>query len=182
MNSNDKTARKLTVSVMAVIILTFCLCITTYALVLATVSVENNIFQTGTVQINLNDGKPVIEEHEFLFEPGMTVMKTFFLENQSTWDVYYKIYFDNVKGGLATVLEVTIQDGDKVLFNGTAAELNRANVGAADDVLRMNERRELTVTFHYPEEAGSSTQNQRLSFDMCTDAVQTKNNPNKAFD
>ncbi len=182
MSKNNKTAKKLTVSIVAVIILSFCLCITTYALVRETVSVENNIFQTGTVQINLNDGKPVIEEHEFLFEPGMTVEKSFFLENQSTWDVYYKIYFDNVKGGLATVLEITIRDGDKVLFIGTAAELNKTNVGVADDVLRINEHRELTVTFHYPKEVGNSTQNQMLSFDMCADAVQTKNNPNKAFE
>ncbi len=182
MNQNSTTGKKLTASIAAIIILTLCLSITTYALVRETVSVENNIFQTGTVQINLNDGKPVIEEHEFLFEPGMTVKKDFFLENQSTWDVYYKIYFDNVKGGLATILEITIQDKDTILFSGTAAELSRANVGAADDVLRINERRELTVTFHYPEETGNSTQNQRLSFDMCADAVQTKNNPNKNFD
>lgn len=182
MNSNNKTTKKLTASIAAVIILTLCLSITTYALVRETVCVENNIFQAGTVQINLNDGKPVIEEHEFLVEPGMTVEKPFFIKNQSTCDVYYKIYFDNVKGGLATILEITIKDGDKVLFTGTAADLSRINVGAADDVLRINERKELTVTFHYPEKEGNITQNQRLSFDMCADAVQTRNNPNKAFD
>ena len=77
MSKNNKTAKKLTVSLTAVIILSFCLCITTYALVRETVSVENNIFQTGVVQINLNGGKPVIEEHEYLFEPGMTVEKPF---------------------------------------------------------------------------------------------------------
>ena len=182
MNSNNRTAKKLTVSIATIIILTLCLSITTYALVRETVSVENNIFQTGTVRINLNDGKPVIEEHEFLFEPGMTVKKDFFLENQSTWDVYYKIYFDKVEGGLATVLEITIQDKDTILFTGTAVELSRANVAAADDMLRVNERRELTVYFHYPEKAGNNTQNLKLSFDMCADAVQTKNNPNRNFD
>jgi len=179
---DNNTGRKLTVSIAAIVILTICLSITTYALVRETVSVENNIFHTGTVEINLNDGKPVIEEHEFLFEPGMTVEKPFFIKNQSTCDVYYKIYLDNVKGGMATILEIIIKDGDKVLYAGTAAELSRSNVGAADDMLHINERKELTVTFHYPEKEGNITQNQRLSFDLCADAVQTKNNPNKAFD
>ena len=147
MNDNSKTAKKLTGSIIAVVVLALCLCITTFALVWATVSVDNNLFHTGTVKINLNDGKPVIEEHEFLFEPGMTVKKDFFIENESTCDVYYKLYFDNVNGGLADVLQITVKDGDRTLYQGTAAELNRTEVTAADDVLKIKERRELTVYF-----------------------------------
>ena len=79
MNGNTNIVRKLRWSIFVVIILVICLCATTYALVLATISVNNNEFQTGTVQINLNDGNPVIKEHEFLFEPGMTVVKDFFV-------------------------------------------------------------------------------------------------------
>ena len=182
MNDNSKTAKKLTGSIIAAIVLAICLCITTFALVWATVSVDNNLFHTGTVKINLNDGKSVIEEHEFLFEPGMTVKKDFFIENQSTWDVYYKLYFDNVAGGLADVLQITVKDGEKTLYKGTAENLKRNAVAAAVDVLKIKERRELTVYFHFPEEAGNSAQNLTLTFDMCADAVQTKNNPNKLFD
>lgn len=73
-NKQEKhTAKKLAASVLAIIILSVCLYITTYALVMVSVSVPDNYFQTGSVGINLNNGKPVIEEHEFLFEPGMTV-------------------------------------------------------------------------------------------------------------
>lgn len=181
MSNNSATSKKLTASVVAVIFLAICLCMTTFALVWATVSVDNNLFHTGMVKINLNDGKPVIEEHEFLFEPGMTVKKDFFIENQSTWDVYYKLYFTDVEGGLANVLDITVKDGDRTLYQGKASDLTRENVGAADDVLRLNERRELTVYFHFPEEAGNRTQNLVLTFSMSADAVQTKNNPNKLF-
>ena len=181
MANNSKTAKKLTGSIITVIILAVCLCITTFSLVWATISVDNNLFRTGSVKINLNDGKPVIEEHEFLFEPGMTVKKDFFIENESTWDVYYKLYFENVTGGLADVLKITVNDGEKTLYQGTVKDLNRTDVTAADDVLKIKERRELTVYFHFPEEAGNDTQNLTLTFDMCADAVQTKNNPNKAF-
>jgi len=131
-----KTAKKLTGGIVAIVILALCLCITTFALVYASVSVNNNIFHTGEVKINLNDGKPVIQEHEFLFEPGMTVVKDFFVENESTWDVYYRLYLDNVSGGLADVLTITVKDGDKTLYSGTANELTRQNVLAADDTLK----------------------------------------------
>ena len=182
MDKANKTAKKLTASVAAVIVLAVCLCITTFALVYSTVAVDNNLFQTGEIKINLNDGKPVIEEHEYLFEPGMTVEKDFFLENQGTWDVYYKLYFDNVEGGLVDVLEVAIRDGDTVLFGGKIADLTKEKVGAAEDILKLNERRDLTISFHYPEEAGNSGQAQYLAFDLKADAVQTKNNPNRLFE
>lgn len=179
---NEHTSKKITFSILTIIALILCLCVTTYALVMISVSVPNNSFITGNISINLNDGKPVIEEEEFLFEPGMTVKKDFFIENRSTWAVYYKIYFDGVEGDLASVLQITVFDGEKILFQGTAEELSRANVQAADDVLRINEKRNLTIAFHYPENVGNSTQNNSLSFNLCAEAVQTKNNPNKVFD
>ena len=179
--TDSKTSKRLTGGIAAVIVLAVCLCITTFALVYATVSVENNLFRTGEVRINLNDGKPVIREHEFLFEPGMTVVKDFFIENDSTGDVYYRIYLDNVSGGLGSVLTVTIKEGDKVLYNGTANELNVRSVTAADDILKIGQRRELTAVFHYPEDKGNDTENLDLTFTMCAEATQTKNNPNKLF-
>ena len=181
MSNDSKTSKRLTGGIITVILLVICLCLTTFALVWTTVSVDNNLFHTAKVEINLNDGDPVIQEYEYLFAPGTTVEKHFFLENKSTGDVYYKLYFDKVKGGLSDVLEITVMDGERVLYRGTAKELNRTNVGAADDILRLNERRELTVYFRFPEEVGNSAQGLTLSFDLCADAVQVRNNPNKLF-
>lgn len=180
--ANRTTEKKLTGGILAIIVLAICLCITTFALVWASVSLENNLFHTGKVELNLNDGKPVIHENEFIFEPGMTVEKEFFLKNNSTWSVYYKLYFDNISGGLADVLEISIKDGDKVLYKGTANELNSRNVIAADDILQIKEKKVLTVVFYFPEDKGNSTQNLDLTFTLCADATQTKNNPNKLFD
>lgn len=182
MKRSSKTKKRLKGSIVAVIVLAICLCITTYAIVWASVSVNENVFQTGKVQINLNGGEPVIKEREFLFEPGMTVQKEFFIENKSTCDVYYKLYFTNAEGGLADILEITITDGDKTLYRGTAAELNRTAVSAAENSLGLNERRDLMISFHYPENADNRGQACTLTFDLCADAVQTKNNPQKLFD
>lgn len=167
MSVKSKISQKFTVSVIVIALLVLYLCITTFAV---GVAVGNDVFPAGEVKINLNDGKPVINENEFLFEPGMTVEKEFFLENQSTWDVDYKLYFDNIEGSLADVLDVTVLEGDNVLLAGKISELTRVNVGAADKVLRFNEHKNLTVLFHFPEDAGNSTQNQQLSFTVNADA------------
>ena len=177
----SKTVRRLTGGIITIIILAICLTMTTFALVYASVKVENNVFAKGKVKINLNDGNPVIREHEFLFEPGMTVKKDFFIENDSTTDVYYKLYLDNVSGGLADVLTVTVKDGEKTLYSGVAREMTRVDTLAADDVLKIGERRSLTVYFHFPENAGNAAQNLDLTFTLCADAVQVKNNPQKTF-
>lgn len=181
-NKATATSRKLKVGILAIIVLTLCLCITTYALVMVFVSVPDNYFKTGSVSVNLNDGKPVIEEREFLFEPGMTVTKEFFVENCSTQDVYYRLYMDEVKGELATVLQITISHDDKVLYQGTAAELSKANATASDDTLRLKEKRSLTISFYYPTNAENTAPNFSLSFNLCAEAVQAKNNPNRLFD
>lgn len=81
--SEAKTEKKLTGGIVAIVILALCLTITTFALVYATVSVDNNLFHTGEVKINLNDGNPVIYEHEFLFEPGMTVKRSSSLKTRA---------------------------------------------------------------------------------------------------
>ena len=182
MKNDSKTAKRLRGNIIIVIVLALCLAITTFALIYESVSVEDNLFHTGSVKINLNDGKPVIRENEFLFEPGMTVKKDFFIENESTWDVYYKIYMDDVTGGLAKVLDVTIKDGDKTLYHGTPAELNRKQVSTADEILKVNQKKTLTVYFHFPENAGNDAQSLDLTFTMCAEATQTKNNPNREFD
>lgn len=181
-NTKKNISKKMTGSIMLTVILSICLCITTFALVYATVSVDNNLFNTGKVEINLNDGNPVIREHEFLFEPGMTVKKDFFIENNSSWSVYYKLYFDHVSGGLADVLEIAVKDDENTLYEGTASTLNRVDVQAVEEMLQVGEKKILSVYFHFPENRGNDTKNLTLAFDMSADAVQTKNNPERVFD
>ena len=101
-----KTRSRLTGGIIAVIVLAVCLVVTTVALAYSIASVRDNTFATGGIRINLNDGEPVIRPDEFLFEPGMTVKKDFFIENDSTGTVYYRLYFAGVSGDLADVLEV----------------------------------------------------------------------------
>ena len=102
-------------------------------------------------------------------------------KNDSTCDVYYRLYLDQVAGGLSSVLQVTILDGDKTLYSGTADTLVRQNAVAADDMLKIGQRRDLTIVFHYPETAGNATQGLDLTFTLCAEATQVRNNPDKQF-
>lgn len=182
MKNNHQTDRQLALSVILIVVLALCLAGTTFALAYSMVSVEDNLFQTGVVSIDLNGGKPIINDTEAIFEPGMTLKRDFYLKNESTCDVYYKLYFENVSGGLAELLEVRVCNGEEILFAGTVRELNRQNVAAAEDVLKLGENRQLQIYFHLPQEAGNAAQNQYLTFDFAAEAVQTKNNTNKEFD
>ncbi len=182
MHNKKNTEKKVTGSLVTIFILALCLCITTFALAWSILSVENNLFHTGSVKINLNDGKPVIEEHEFLFEPGMTVEKQFYIENLSTWDVWYRLYFENVEGGLADTLEVTLRDGDNVLWSGSPNDMSKDKTAATADMLKIHQKKNLILSLHFPETAGNEAQGLSLSFDIAADAVQTKNNPNRLFD
>ena len=110
----------------------------------------------------------------------MTVKKDFFIENDSTGTVYYRLYFAGVSGDLADVLEVTVKDGDRLLYVGTPNQLK--DTQAADDLLAVGQRRTLTMYFHFPEATGSGAQGKDLTFTLCADATQTKNNPQRLFD
>jgi len=180
MNSDAKVMRKIAGSIVIIVLLSLCLAVTSFALY-TSVRVDGNTFATGNVTINLNDGVPVISEHEFIFEPGMTVVKDFFVESTSSDDIYYKLYFEDVSGTLASVMQITVSDGDKALYAGTAVTLNRSNVIAADDILKPSERRNLTITFHFPPESGNEYQDASLGFTMCAEAVQVRNNPDRQF-
>ncbi len=172
---------RLKLGVIILVILLFILCTLTFTLVYSIVSVESNIFRTGSVSINLNDGNPIIEDEECRFGPGMIVEKEFFIENNSTYSVYYKLYFENVGGDLADVLVVTIYNGEEIMYQGTASELSRDKVLAANDELKINEKRVLKISFEFPEEAGNLADDPVLKFDLSADAVQTKNNPDRLF-
>lgn len=181
---HSPTARRLTLSLLVMAALLVGLCVTTYALMRLSVEISDNSFTTGKISIDLNGGRAVITEEEFIFEPGMTVEKPFYLKNNSTWPVYYKLYMENVRGGLATVLQVSILDKESrdVLYSGSPASLSRETLDALDDALGVGQKREFIIRFYFPPAAGNTAQNLSLSFNLSAEAVQTKNNDLKQFD
>ena len=183
-DSDSETHKKLRRSMFIAVLLALMLGVTTFALITSMVEVKDNHFDTGVVKINLNDGKPVISEDEYIFEPGMRVVKDFFIENEGSIDAYYKIYLEDVKGDLADVLQLTIREKgtDKILYQGTAKNLTRGSAAVDEAVLSAGERKDLTIRFYFPKERGNEAQDKTLSFKMGATATQVRNNPDHSFE
>ena len=174
-----------------------CFVTTTFALISNKVTVEDNYYQTGTLKVDINGGNPIIEENEFNFEPGMTVVKSFYIENRSTCDVYYRLYLDELKGDLANIIEITItiddddnnSSNDTVLFsNVKASNLSKDSINDfikdnpnSVDELDEGESKSYKIYFHYPSDSNNSGQDKSLSFKLSVEATQSKNNTNKEF-
>lgn len=196
-NAKSNIPRRITINIVTIIILALCLCITTFALV-SSIWVKNNIFETGYVDIDLwgqyyeatkttdNPDKSIIREGDFLFEPGMTVERPAIVTNKSSDPVYCKLYFTDIdkNGKLADILEITIKDGEKVLYKGKASQFTGTNADsmALDKTkIAVGAQKEYTVLFHYPKDEGNSGQGQWLSFTMKAEAVQVRHNGNAEF-
>lgn len=203
-NAKNNIQRRLTINLVTIIILAICLCITTFALV-SSMWVRNNTFDTGKVDIDLwgqyyestknttdpkGPDKSIIHDSEFRFEPGMTVVKPAYVTNKSSDPVYCKLFFKDISGDLADILEITIKDGTNVLYQGKASNLTGENNGTDADSkkyalgtteIAKDATKEYTVIFHYPKNEGNSGQGKCLEFTMVAEAVQTKNNPNAEF-
>lgn len=174
------TSKKLTIGIIVLILLSIALFITTTALVYSMLSESDALFESARVEIDLNGGLPIIDETGFA--PGMTIEKEFFIKNNGSADVYYKLFFDNLKGDLVDLVEITILDKDKVLYEGSAKELSEALVGTVSDPLLRGDKKILTARFYLPDDVGNSAQEQLFNFDLHAIAVQTKNNPDRLFD
>lgn len=177
------TRRRWLGSAAVTVLLALGLMVTTLAVALSVAVRPDDIFSTGVIQLNLNDSQPVITEGEYLFEPGMTVRKSFFLENEGA-ECWYKLYFADVHGSLAASLEVTVSDGSAVLFSGKLSDLTRERAeiaGSLPPAGTAGSRRDMAIVFHLPEDAGNGAQGGTLSFDLCADGTQVRNNPGKNF-
>lgn len=175
---NNNRKRRLAVSVLVLVLLIGMCVLTAYAASLITREVKDNYFQTGVIDIELQADKIDLNN----IEPGGTYVRNFSIVNKGTWEVYYKVYFSDIKGALKDVLEVTIYPKDhpgEVLFSGSLGDMTQRQVQLADDTLDVGEIKELTVSFHFPEERGNDTQERSCEFKICATAVQTKNNPNR---
>ena len=95
--------------------------------------------------------------------------------------MWYKIYFANIQGELADELEAVIYDGQKEVWSGNIKELNEASVIAAEESLAPGQKKNLILKLHLPKVKDNNVQDLRMSFDVLSEAVRTKNNPGKLF-
>lgn len=181
MGESERTGRKLALHLTVIALLLAMLTVTTWALVSSLVSVENNLFEMGTVCISLNDGQRVFDGSDMNVEPGHSLVRTFTVANTGTARAYYRLYLENITGTLKEALHFEIYDGQQLLFQGTAAELCQENPCQGGEPLEPGEVRVLTAVVKMEESAGNVFQDGGITFDMTAEAVQSKNNPQALF-
>ncbi len=181
-NYLSQTKKKAIFSMIAIFVLFCMLALTTYALITSFVSVEDNLFLTGRVKIELNGGKTVFDGSDMNIEPGRSLARDFTVENKGSADVYVRLYLENVEGALQEALTFSIYDGRTLLFTGKAKDFNENAACISGTPLSVGETRTLTAVVKMDASAGSEYQTAGITFDMTAEAVQSKNNPDKAFE
>ena len=173
--------KKLTVMIVTVVLLSLGLAITSFALASAIAQVRNNRFAMSMgVELAINDGQPVVDVTDMVYEPGGTYVSEFSIANLGTFDVWYRVYFTDVNGALKDYITVTIKEADgTVLCKGTMSELSSDKVAVSS--LAAGEKKTLTIEFYFSSEAGNAAQGQSVSFNITANATQKQNNPNKDF-
>ena len=173
--------KKLTVMIVTVVLLSLGLAITSFALASSIAQVRNNRFAMSMgVELTINDGQPVVDVTDMVYEPGGTYVSEFPIANLGTFDVWYRVYFTDVNGALKDYITVTIKEADgTVLCKGTMSELSSDKVAVSS--LAAGEKKTLTIEFYFSSEAGNAAQGQSVSFNITANATQKKNNPDKDF-
>jgi hypothetical protein len=203
--SSAKAHTKLRRSIIAVLLLILAWVLVTYAVATSEVDSDVNHAHTGKVDItlvdkagNANEKATLFDGSDTHFEPGATEVRQLWVRNDGTAAAWFKLYFTDVVGNLATVCDVTVTDlgpvdkagegvtGDttaeaKVLFSGKASELTLDSQSVTAGLLDGSQTRLIEIKLHYPESAGNAGQGQSLSFAIGATAVQAKNNENADF-
>lgn len=180
MEKGSKTKKRAYKSIAWVLILAVMLAVTTYALILSMIGVKNNLFETGKVEIELNGGKKIFDDTDI--EPGKSIVKEFTVKNESSAEVYYRIYADKVEGSMSEALEIRIYDGEEEIYKGKIEEMDRKRACVGEEALKAGEEKKLKAIVKLSESAGNKYQNGEISFDIKADAVQARNNPGKTFE
>ena len=193
MKQKSNTKRKAYQSLIIIFILVVMLAATTYALALSFVSVDDNQFETGDVEIEINNGKAIFDDENLKIEPGYRLVKTFTVKNTGTADAYYRFYLENVEGSLQDSLIFSFYEGDvkdslagtnstvEPVLTGAAAELTKSDVAQGIGELKKGEEKTFTVLVKMKESAGNTYQGGYISFNLTAEAVQSRNNPNRGF-
>lgn len=147
----------------------------TFVIKVAGLDADTVVISTAGVSININDGAPILSQYDYDNWNG--VEKPFSITNDRTVPVYARLYLDHVSGSLADSVTVSVYDGDTNL----GAVWNKGAGGrlfvALPNVLRFEERKDLTVVFSV--ESGAHGE---MQFDLACDVVQATNNPERIYD
>lgn len=180
MNEN-KLKKRLVFLVVTVVLLVASLAVTSFALADSVVAIRNNRFTMNPgVTFEVNKGDPVVDVTDIIYEPGGRYQSKIPIANNATFDVWYRVYFTDVEGGLKDDITVTVkEENGKILCQGLMYELDSDSVSVS--TLAAGEEKTLYIEFYFSSDAGNDAQGQEVSFNITANATQKQNNAQKDF-
>lgn len=179
--NEQKLRNKLKIMIVTVILLSLGLVGTSVALASSIAKIRTNHFTMSMgVELELNEGKPVVDMSGVVFEPGGTYISEFPISNLSSFDVWYRVYFTDVKGKLKDEVHVKVTEEDgTILCDGMIAELDSGKVIVSS--LLAGEEKILKIEFTFSKTADNTNQGETVMFNVTADATQKQNNPHMDF-
>ncbi|WP_165046146.1 hypothetical protein [Adlercreutzia sp. ZJ138] len=167
---------------LAVLAMVLVVVLIAWAVVRSHVVLPNHTFETATVGVDLNSGKPVFDGGVFA-EPGRAIVEDFTVTNTGTVSCYVRVYADNIQGLLAPSLEISISDkaSGSVLYKGDLLALESKTACMTFDALEPGQTQVFTATVRMSEDSSDSYQGKGVSFDLRADATQVRNNEGREF-
>ena len=181
MKQKKPIKRRLYLSIVLAVLLVCIFTTSSFALAIAVAQIRDNRFSMDMgVELYINDGMPIVDSADMIYEPGGTYVSEFPITNLGTYDVWYKVFFTEVEGSLSDYITVTVTEPDgTILCQGTLSELSSDNVEVSS--LAAGQKKVLNIEFHFSSDAGNDAQGQTVSFNITANATQKKNNPDQDF-
>ena len=172
--------KKLITIIATLVFFTAGLAVTSYAIVKSFIEVETEITMGEGVDLNINDGEPIIDTTSLVYEPGGTYVSSFTLENKGAFDVWYRVYPTDVDGPLKDYITVTVKEQDgTVMCRGSMGDLKSEGINVG--TLSAGEEKTLSIELYFIPGAGNAAQGKTVSFKITANATQKQGNPNKDF-
>lgn len=182
-------AKRRIIMAIAAVALCVLLAATAYAFGYLFAEVRDNYFHTGTVDVDIafapaGDGSIDLFNPNVRYEPGMTVRGDFVVTNNSTdtEGIWCRLYFSDLGGPLADVMEAKLYEGDTLLCSGPVREWKSPRFMPEPFLLAEKAEKRLTLELHYPELAGNETQGDTMTFALSVTATQRTANPGGQFE
>jgi len=172
--------KKLNFMIVTIVLLVCGLTVTSLALASSIAQVKENRFTMSMgVELNINNGDPVVDVTDVQYEPGETYKSEFPISNLGTFDVWYRVYFTDVKGELKDYITVTVKEQDgTVLCSGIMSQLSYDK--SVISSLKAGEEKTLYIEFYFAP-ADNVLQEKMVYFNITAAATQKQNNPGKDF-
>jgi len=163
--------KKLIISLVMIGVLAFGLGLGSYAWFTSTATSSDNLFETGTLVIDVDSPVIAVEEFNNIYPSWNSGLETYAVRNEGTLDLKYRMTVEGPEGNMlfdgVTPIQVSINGKAYVdIDEAGTVEIGQIAAGQTDG---------LELQFRLPAEADNEYQDETASFTFVFEATQVDN-------